>query len=252
MSRELTKAQRSVFESAKRVAKANVLAKAQEKCMSSKVVKGNTFLPLRIRRVKNGVLPFETLVSKYGYSNIAIKEGDEEWETQYLISTKLGVIGYGEVLKYDQELSRFTPRILDLDKMSLRVLPMFTGIESVIKDVVLLDQYETFQYVDNPDYDEYEYQDGVQIRELLVIYTYKAIFGSREIVYKTVGRNGKPFDFKLLRVHVAEVDARNKSIADYNSLKNRLERYEDTLNRQSDEDIGIGDGSYEPLRVVLR
>ena len=248
----LSKAKTRVFESAKRLAKSKLLSSAQELCIKQKEVDKGSYLPLRIRRLKNGILPLSTLIKKYG-SNISIKEGDDNFESQYLVRTKDNIVlGYGEVLKYSKDHSMMIPRMIDINKMSLRVLPMFSGITRMLDCIAQIDEYETFNYVDNPDYNEFEYQDGVSIREILVIYTYKAKFGSREIVYKTVGRHGNPFDFRLLKVHVAEVKARNKIISEYNSLKNRLERYEDTLNRQSDEDIGIGDGSYEPLRVVLR
>ena len=207
----------------------------------------------KMRRVEYGVVSNATL-DKYKY--LSVKEGDEQFEAIYLVRNNKKELPKAiyEIKRWSKERRRFVVRVFNVDKISLRQLPWFIGVEFMFNDIKVLDEQERLvAYVTNDDLSNLADEvgennvDGYQVGEPLTITTYRATFGGRDISYKKSNKSARIWDVKLYDIWLTEW--KNQLIENYrksNTVDGLYEIVESEELRVQDSEFFIDNQVYAP------
>ena len=211
---------------------ARVAEAKRERAMINEFMANRTntgsYTSTRVRRMRAGSLLDIIDVDDYRY--ISVIEGDDDWEGLIIVrdnkTTEPRV--YREILRWSKDDKSYTPKQIDINDISLRRLPMFRGIHGSIEDMfdnikLIKEDERLYARAVEPGTELSGYEPDGSIRatevesayqgqlcEWVTYSTYKAKFGSREIVYTKSNLSPRIFNVKLLSVYVAEEKARLK------------------------------------------
>ncbi len=210
---------------------------------------GGTFLPLEIQRRKNGTVS-DTQLNSVKY--LATKVGNAQWQGSYLFRDALSEAPrlIYEVKKWDKEKRKYVLNRGDIAKLSLKQLPFFDNIQSMFNDAKELSREESLVAFNvggtkvPEDIEEFQYDDGYLVYEPIEYITYKATFGTREIVYTVNDKTNRIFNVMHYSVYEMAYKARNKWLSNMDSLDNINARYESAAISKADRELCIAEGVY--------
>ncbi len=207
------------------------------------------FLPLPLARRKYGTIS-QVMLDKKKY--VSVKEGDDTYQGMYLVRDNLThePRAYNELLGYDKLTKTNKPKQRELGSINLKQLPFFSNIQSMFSDIKEIGREESLVAFKTDgskvpeDIEEYQFNDGFLVYEPVEYITYRASFGDRSIVYTSNDKTHRIFNVMSYNSYELNYKARNKWLAELNSIVAINDRYEQSAISKADRELCISQGVY--------